>query len=129
MREAIAGLADHGLDARTARSVAQARALVGNAAFDAALAVFDARAGVVPDDVEQLAAMPSPADWLALVDPSRLADAGFRGFVLRAFVDHHTLPVDVPRLAVALGHACGRAALRRERDRAMPDALPHREKY
>ena len=129
MRDALASLADHGLDARPVRSVAQARALASDVAFDAAVAVFDARAGFAPEEVEQLAAMPSAADWLALVDPGRLVDAAFRAFVLRAFVDHHTLPVDAPRLALALGHACGRAALRRELDGTAPDDAGAGERF
>jgi DNA-binding NtrC family response regulator len=129
MREALAGLAAHGLDARHVRSLAQAQALADSAAFDAALAVFDARSELAPDAVERLAAMPSTADWIALVDPSKLGDTGFRAFVLRAFLDHHTLPVDTQRLAVALGHACGRAALRRELDGGTPDDAGAAERF
>ncbi len=113
MREALAGIAAEGLEPRHVRSVAQARALGADAAFDAAIAVFDPGSSLALDEVEQLAAMPSPADWIALVDPARLVDPSFRAFVLRGFIDHHTLPVDVRRLAGTLGHACGRAALRR----------------
>jgi DNA-binding NtrC family response regulator len=98
---------------RPARSVEQARRLAQAHRLDAAIAVLDESSSLTVDEVEALTATPSAADWIAIVAAQRLASNAFQDFVLRCFHDHHTLPIDAHRLETALGHACGRADLRR----------------
>ena len=106
---------------RHARSIEQARRLTEGNRLDAAVAVLDGHTTLPEDEVEALTATPCAADWIAIVDPQRLAAPSFQAFLLRSFHDHHTLPVDMPRLSTALGHACGRAALRRAQQAQPPD--------
>ena len=55
-------------------------------------------------------------EWIALVTPTALQRPALRELLHRAFFDHHTLPINAPRLAMTLGHAHGHAML---------SALPH----
>jgi hypothetical protein len=81
---------------RHARSIEQARRLTEGNRLDAAVAVLDGHSALPEDEVEALTATPCAADWIAIVDPKRLAAPSFQAFLLRSFHDHHTLPVDMP---------------------------------
>lgn len=56
--------------------------------------------------------------WVALVEPATLGLPGWADLALDHLFDYHTLPADLDRLAVTLGHAHGLAQLR-----AAPRAL------
>jgi DNA-binding NtrC family response regulator len=49
--------------------------------------------------------------WVGLFAEGLLESAAWRDLVLNHLFDHHTLPLDSPRLLVSLGHALGRARL------------------
>lgn len=49
--------------------------------------------------------------WIGLFTEATLGLAGWRDLVLNHLFDHHTLPLDGPRLLASLGHARGRARL------------------
>ena len=49
--------------------------------------------------------------WLALVDKSAIADERLKELILNRCHDFHTLPIDLDRLKMALGHAYGLAQL------------------
>ncbi len=51
-------------------------------------------------------------EWLGCFDAVSLKCAACRDLILVHLFDHHTLPVDMDRMAICLGHAHGRAALR-----------------
>ncbi|MBU6269753.1 MAG: sigma-54 dependent transcriptional regulator [Betaproteobacteria bacterium] len=114
--------ADERLLLRHARSVEEARRALRRADALAALAVFRPTGGLGPAEFEPLLSLSQDTEWIALVDPVALASRDFRAFLLRAFHDYHTLPVDAERLAVILGHARGLASLRRS-VMAQPDDL------
>jgi DNA-binding NtrC family response regulator len=77
------------------------------------LAVFDQPGSVPVEEFQQIQGG-APLDWIALLDPQRMRDALFAQFVLRHFIDYHSLPLDLPRLQVSIGHAYGIARRRRE---------------
>lgn len=111
---------------RHARSVEQARRMIETDRLDAAIAVLDEGSPPSLDEIGALTAMASATDWIAVVAPQRLTSSTVQDLLLRCFHDHHTLPLDAPRLATALGHACGRADLRRAqraRDNGEPEAV------
>ncbi|MES2819962.1 MAG: sigma-54 dependent transcriptional regulator [Pseudomonadota bacterium] len=54
----------------------------------------------------------SPTQWIAILSPGMLGQAGLGDFIAQWCFDFHTLPFDVPRLQVALGRAYGMARLR-----------------
>jgi len=93
-------------------SVAEAKQLLCRQPCVVGLVVFDAESRLMQKDVEPLVASASMTEWIAMVDPSALESAPFQAFLLGAFHDYHTLPLDWQRLLVTLGHACGRAHLR-----------------
>ena len=105
--------ADERMLLRHARSVDEARRVMRRADALAALAVFQAPGGLSPVEFEPLLSLSQATEWIALVEPAALESREFRAFLLRAFHDYHTLPVDPQRLAVILGHARGLASMRR----------------
>ena len=54
----------------------------------------------------------SSLEWVGAFAPDILAQPACRDLILDHFFDHHTMPIDGARLALTLGHAHGRAALR-----------------
>ena len=94
------------------KSAVDAKQLLHEKNFGVALVVFDPNCVLRQDEVDQLISGPSTAEWIALAEPQVLASSEFQTFILRAFHDHHTLPLDSQRLAMTIGHACGRAHLR-----------------
>ena len=95
-----------------ADSAVQAKSLLHEKPFSVVLVVFSENLLAQQDEVEQLICGPSNAEWIALAEPDVLKEHEFQNFVLRAFHDHHTLPLDFRRLAMTIGHACGRSQLR-----------------
>lgn len=52
-----------------------------------------------------------PVQWIALIQPHHIEYPEIREFIAHHFFDFHTLPLDVSRLRVILGHAQGMARL------------------
>ena len=61
------------------------------------------------------------AEWVALVSPKDMANVELCDFISEWFFDFHTMPVDLERLLVALGRACGMAHLREHSERCLAD--------
>jgi DNA-binding NtrC family response regulator len=93
-------------------STSQAGQLLSQRRFGAVLVVFDPQFPLKQDEVEHLMSSPCSGEWIALVQPCMLQSREFQTFVLRSFHDYHTLPLDPERLALSIGHACGRAKIR-----------------
>ena len=76
------------------------------------LVVFDSLAPLFREEIEQLISATPTTEWIAIVTPEAIGSKALQVFILNAFHDYHTLPVDPRRLAMSIGHACGRAGLR-----------------
>lgn len=63
---------------------------------------------------EELCCINVSSQWIALVSRTSLQNKHMCELIRNYFFDFHTLPVDVPRLLVTLGHAYGIANLQRE---------------
>jgi DNA-binding NtrC family response regulator len=74
-------------------------------------------------DIEQFVSTHGDLEWVGAFDAGQLASERCRDLIVQHLFDHHTLPVDAPRLAHTLGHAYGHTLLRR-RDRAPEVAAP-----
>lgn len=61
--------------------------------------------------LQQLTACMDGTEWIALVPRYLLTDSRMCKLVKTHFYDFHTLPLDLPRLFVSLGHAYGKARL------------------
>jgi DNA-binding NtrC family response regulator len=75
------------------------------------LVILDQREAFSPSDLEPLVSN-SRSEWVALVSPDRLEDPGCARLLVEYFYDYHTLPADLDRLLVTLGHAYGKAQTR-----------------
>src|SRR5690606_7321183 len=53
-------------------------------------------------------------EWVAVATPAVIHSPGLAGTLAGAFFDFHTLPLDEMRLLHSLGHAWGKAMLRRQ---------------
>jgi DNA-binding NtrC family response regulator len=93
-------------------SVAAAKHLVLQKRCRVGLVVFDHPPHLGQEEIEPLISAVSATEWLAVVTPELLQEPAFQAFVLRAFHDYHTLPLDAERLLATLGHAYGKAHLR-----------------
>lgn len=68
----------------------------------------------------------SSLEWLAIVSPEVMRDPRYAELLSHSFFDFHTLPLDAQRLSFSLGHAFGKAMMRRGLARA---AEPMRGRY
>ncbi|MBA3997615.1 MAG: sigma-54-dependent Fis family transcriptional regulator [Candidatus Accumulibacter sp.] len=116
MAERLAEIATPELTFTHARSIAEARQLLQQKRYGVGLAIFDALAVDLAlaqqQEIERLVLGSSAAEWIAVVGRELLADTDFQAFVVRAFHDFHTLPIDPERLLPCIGHAHGKARLR-----------------
>lgn len=62
--------------------------------------------------IECLFPLDSSIEWLALVSPDFMQPSESFTLIARYFFDYHTLPVDLQRLLITLGHAYGMAHAR-----------------
>ena len=93
-------------------SVAAAKKVLAKDYCSVGLVVFDSLTPAFQDDIELLIAASPTTEWIALVSPKILEAKAFQSFILNAFHDYHTLPIEPQRLAMSIGHACGKARLR-----------------
>lgn len=93
-------------------SVVECKKLLLRQPCTVGLVVFDAAAPLSQDAVESLVASATHIEWIAVVTAQSLESPSFKAFVLYAFHDYHTLPIDPQRLLMTVGHACGKANLR-----------------
>ena len=92
----------------------KAAAKLRSRTFSVALVVFDAERGPDLRAIESLVSGPVGTEWIALVEPRGMQSRESQAFILRAFADYHTLPIDAQRLSVTIGHCIGKASLRQE---------------
>jgi DNA-binding NtrC family response regulator len=76
------------------------------------LSRFDEIKAVIADNV---------AEWVALVSAKEMSKPELCDFISEWFFDFHTMPVDLDRLLVTLGRACGMAHLRKQSDKYLAD--------
>ena len=110
-----------GWDAHHAGDVQAAEALLAAREFNVGLLV---QTGL---DAAQFAALDAflgrhvALEWVGLFDPALVVQASWRDLIVSHLFDHHTLPIDLPRVTDCLGHALGRARLR---EQIIGDDLP-----
>jgi DNA-binding NtrC family response regulator len=76
------------------------------------IAVIETGSTFNPCDLAKLVASDS-SEWIAVISRNIAADHDVGRVVANGFCDFHTLPVDLKRLEIVMGHAIGRRALRR----------------
>ncbi|MBN8463719.1 MAG: sigma-54-dependent Fis family transcriptional regulator [Dechloromonas sp.] len=93
-------------------SVAAAKEILRANHCSVGLVVFDSPEPAFREEIEQLISATPTTEWIAIVTRTTIGYKALHAFILNAFHDFHTLPVDPQRLAMTIGHACGRAGLR-----------------
>lgn len=93
-------------------SVAAAKKTLSKNYCSVGLVAFDSWAPEFQEELEQLIAAAPTMEWIGIVSPQALESKEFKAFLLNAFHDYHTLPIEPQRLAMSIGHACGKARLR-----------------
>lgn len=63
------------------------------------------------DKLDDLMTRNCVMEWIALVSPEALRNQLVCDLIAERFYDYHTLPVDVARLSMGMGHAHGKGAL------------------
>ncbi|HVZ44665.1 MAG TPA: sigma 54-interacting transcriptional regulator [Ramlibacter sp.] len=110
----LALLADLGWDVVHAKSLKAARALMRGQDFLVALLAIEAGAREFTQDFEALRECSEACEWVALLPRGALESCEWlRELVLHHVFDYHTHPADPRFLGQSLGHAWGRAMLRR----------------
>ena len=94
-----------------AASVAVGKRLLSAEQYSVGLVVFDSPSMLKQEEVEQLTRSSSMTEWIALVAPFSQDSVAFQTFLLAAFYDYHTLPIDLPRLLLTIGRAHGKSLL------------------
>ena len=106
-------LCEEGWDLLTATEISSAKNLLGNESdcYIGLLAITDCDSKNL-EKIEELLLSNSNLEWIALLQPEYLQSEIFCKFIFENFYDYHTLPLDMPRLLVTLGHAYGKARLK-----------------
>ena len=92
--------------------VPQAKQLLHSKKIAVGLLVFDSHFLEKQEEIDQIISQTSLTDWIALANPEVFRLRECQSLVVRAFHDYHTLPFDLQRLLMSIGHALGRANLR-----------------
>lgn len=106
-------------------SIADAELALKKKPCSVGLLVLDASLVEKQDELESLITSTPQIEWVAIVTPKLLEIARVKSFVANAFYDYHTLPVDLDRLLVAIGHACGIVHLKGSSIKAKKTELSH----
>lgn len=93
-------------------SVTAAKKVLANNNCSVGLIVLDPLTPQLQEEVERLIVSAPTTEWIGIVLASSLESRAFQLFVLNAFHDYHTLPIEPRRLAMSIGHACGKARMR-----------------
>jgi DNA-binding NtrC family response regulator len=89
------------------------------------IVVFDEALGCSPSEFTDVAAS-SAMEWIAILPPHKAHDPAVAHALSSAFFDYLTVPVDRGRLLYCVGHAHGKALLRRS---APPPVMPPAARY
>jgi DNA-binding NtrC family response regulator len=98
-------------EVRVTHTVVEARALAAEGEYHVGIVLLENLDAFSVYDLERVT-MKHPVEWLAVVSPQCLSNPACTKLVIENFYDHHTLPLDVERLMVTLGHAHGRAEMK-----------------
>lgn len=106
-------LAGAGWQVLAAQDVAHANELIEEHEVTAGLVCLEDTAEPSPE-LEDIILANNSVEWIALAQPHALQWPNVRQMIGELFHDYHTLPTDRDRLLMALGHAHGKATLRKQ---------------
>jgi DNA-binding NtrC family response regulator len=106
-------LAGAGWQVLVARSAAHAQEMIVEQEVTAGLVCLEGTAGPGPE-LEDIILANSSVEWIALTTHRALQQPDVRRMIGELFHDYHTSPPDHGRLLIALGHAHGKAMLKKQ---------------
>lgn len=106
-------LAAAGWQVFAARDMAHANDLIAEHDVTAGLVYLEDTAEP-PPDIEDIILANNSVEWIALAPPHALQWPNVRRVIGELFHDYHTLPPDHGRLLMVLGHAHGKATLKKQ---------------
>ena len=101
-----------GWEVHRAPDLRYARRLLAEQRFCVGVLVYKDVSDAMSAQLDGLLAANGHLEWLGCFDAASVARPACRDLILTHLFDHHTLPVDMPRMLLCLGHAHGRASLR-----------------
>lgn len=102
---------EHQWEVRPVTCINQAQRESENRGLRVGIVVLERWPEVAIGDIEHLALTTPHMHWVALIGSQALASERLRHVILRCFYDFHTIPPDIGRLRVTLGHAYDMATL------------------
>jgi DNA-binding NtrC family response regulator len=105
-------LFDKGWIVHKAQSPAHASAIRTDMSPDVGLVYIDEQDTRYLQDLEEFLLSDNTLRWVAILKPSLVGSSEHAEFIDKHCEDYHTVPIDLERLAVTLGHAYGMAKLR-----------------
>jgi DNA-binding NtrC family response regulator len=106
-------LAEEGWDLLTVHDLEAAETMIGRHkdCFVGLLSFCNCDAGNL-NRIEKILMLSSHIEWISVLPPECMQSRDLCSFIMKNLYDYHTLPLDLPRLKVTLGHAYGRARLK-----------------
>ncbi|MRR07510.1 MAG: sigma-54-dependent Fis family transcriptional regulator [Deltaproteobacteria bacterium] len=106
-------LASAGWEVHVATNLPDARALIRERDLQTGMILLDDPYKTTLGNFEDIMRVSNSMEWIALLTEKCLQSQVLCRFVAENCFDYHTLPLDTERLAVVLGHAVGKAKLKR----------------
>ncbi|MGZ8258969.1 MAG: sigma 54-interacting transcriptional regulator [Caldimonas sp.] len=114
--DVAAPIRDHlrstGWDVRQAASLRSAKRVLAEQHITVGLIVENDIRDAQCAELQALVAAHGDIEWVGCFDATSVQRPACRDLILSHLFDHHTLPADLARVSVCLGHAHGRASLR-----------------
>lgn len=106
-------LASAGWEVHVATNLPDARALIRERDLQTGMILLDDPYKTTLGNFEDIMLVSNSMEWIALLTEKCLQSQVLCRFVAENCFDYHTLPLDTERLTVVLGHAVGKAKLKR----------------
>ena len=101
-----------GWEVHRAADSRSAKRILAQHRFTVGLLVYANLSDALCAELDGFLAASGSLEWVGCFDAASVVRPECRDLILTYLFDHHTLPVDLQRMTVCLGHAHGRASLR-----------------
>lgn len=115
------GLVADGWELFSTNSLREGKRLLGKQGCSVGLIIIDHDFPGLLEELSEFLRDHHAIEWVAALGPQVSLAPGYIEWILRFLFDHHTLPLEPTFLLQSLGHAYGRAVLRKTLEGASPD--------
>lgn len=110
-KDLIEQLENSGWQPYIAQTPSQASDLIAQYPIQVGLVLCGRDSEKVRNELVELTSLNNWMEWIVLLNADHLESTDFTSFIYKLSYDYHTLPVDIHRLQITLGHAYGIANL------------------